>query len=355
MVTVSKIIARVTETRWSKLYVSVAMAQCVCVVILQSLICYMNDSEYKLLPAPPNEGVLSPTIPETEIPQLAADRLDRIKWENICFIGFQVWFALMTVDATVYQNTAEILALANINIICAILGALEVVDGNIWISKLADTHYELDFLYTASKLEICLSVVILIFACALAYLSYQMSRQFGWNIYKKIGADIKIQKMYRIFQFFVLALKIDIFTQFLVSVFYLIQYAIKLGIQWETGIQLAITLLMLPMFYFARTAGSSECHGRMILFITFEAIVMVHYVLILLQTVDPTDSWYVWICLVCVGMAIDVGTIILGCLCMRNFDRGLKPYVQRGATDKSKHELTLQKSQSRLSWRIDDE
>lgn len=62
--------------------------------------------------------------------------------------------------------------------------------------------------------------------------------------------------MYRIFQFFVLALKIDVFTQFLVSVFYVIQYALKQGIKWETGIQIAITILMLPMFYFARTAVS---------------------------------------------------------------------------------------------------
>lgn len=61
-------------------------------------------------------------------------------------------------------------------------------------------------------------------------------------------------EMYRIFQFFVLALKIDVFTQFLVSVFYVIQYAINQGVQWETGIQIAITVLMLPMFYFARTA-----------------------------------------------------------------------------------------------------
>ncbi|ORX59441.1 hypothetical protein DM01DRAFT_1317515 [Hesseltinella vesiculosa] len=355
MVTVQKIIARVTETRWSKLYVSVAMAQCICVVIIQSIICYMNDSEAKLLPAPPSEGVLSPSIPETEIPQMAADRLDRIKWENICFIGFQAWFAMMTIDATVYQNTAEILALANINIICAILGALEVVDGNIWISKLANTKFDLSYLLTASQLEVCLAVVILFYACILAYLSYQMSRQFGWNIYKKIGADIQIQKMYRIFQFFVLALKIDIFTQFLVSVFYVIQYVIKLGVQWEIGIQLAITILMLPMLYFARIAGSSECHGRMVIFITFEAIVIVHYTLILLQTVDTTNSWYVWICLVGVGIAIDIGTIVLGILCMRNFGRGLKPYVQRGAENKNRHVLQLHKTQSRLSWRIDDE
>ncbi|CAO3634061.1 unnamed protein product [Cunninghamella blakesleeana] len=355
MVTFQKIANRITETRWSKLYVGISILQCICVVILQTIICVLNDSESRLLPKPDKDGLLTGYIPETEVPILAADRLGRIKWENICFIGFEIWFVFMTIDATVYQNTAEILALANINIICAVLGALEVVDGNKWLVRLAQTRHSIEPLALAQKLEIVLAAVILIFACIIAYLSYQMSRQFGWNIYKKIGADVRIQKMYRIFQFFVLSLKIDVFTQFLVSIFYVVQYALQYGVKWETAIQIAITVLVLPMLYFARTAGSSESVGRMITFITFEAIVIVHYVLILLQTMTPYNSWYVWICLVFFGIAVDLCTIVLGCICMRNFDCGLQPFVQRGATNKNKHELTLHKSRSRVSWRIDDE
>lgn len=86
--------------------------------------------------------------------------------------------------------------MANINIICSILGALELADGNKWIMKLKDTHYSIEPLDLAEKLEIFLSVVIVIFACAMAYLSYQMSRQFGWNIYKKLGAQLSIQSKY---------------------------------------------------------------------------------------------------------------------------------------------------------------
>jgi hypothetical protein len=63
--------------------------------------------------------------------------------------------------------------------------------------------------------------------------------------------------MYRIFQFFVLCLKIEIFTEFIVSLFYLIQYAVReAGSQWNTWVQLTVTVLMLPMLYFARTAVS---------------------------------------------------------------------------------------------------
>lgn len=67
--------------------------------------------------------------------------------------------------------------------------------------------------------------------------------------------------MYRTFQFFVLALKIDFFLEFIVSLFYCIQSILSLteqqtGITVETGIQLAVTICMAPMLYFGRMTVS---------------------------------------------------------------------------------------------------
>lgn len=59
--------------------------------------------------------------------------------------------------------------------------------------------------------------------------------------------------MYRIFQFFVLALKIDVFIEFLVSLFYFIQFAIEDFSRWDGYIILIVTILILPALYFART------------------------------------------------------------------------------------------------------
>lgn len=95
-----------------------------------------------------------------------------------------------------YQNTAEILVLAVLNCLCAILGALEVVDGVRWLDLLKKTKYTILPLETAEKIEIALSFIILAFAVVMCYLSYEMSKQFGWNIYKKIGADVRIQSNY---------------------------------------------------------------------------------------------------------------------------------------------------------------
>jgi hypothetical protein len=47
--------------------------------------------------------------------------------------------------------------------------------------------------------------------------------------------------------------------------------------------------------------------------------------------------------------------MVLGILAMRNFDQGLKPYVQRGITNKQKHhDLELNKTNTTDTWQIDD-
>ncbi|KAI8994578.1 hypothetical protein BDB01DRAFT_773303 [Pilobolus umbonatus] len=357
MVTLQKILTRITETRWSKLYVTMAFIQCVFIIALQASICIQNTAQANLLPQPiiQTSNVLISTINNDDLTQQAAHRLGRIKWENIAFIGFQGWFFGMAVDATIYQNTAEILVLAVLNCLCAIMGALQVIDCRKWLKLLSDTPHSTAPLLIAEKLEITLSVFILAFASAMCYLSFQMSKQFGWNIYKKIGADVRIQKMYKIFQFFVLALKIDIYTEFVVSLFYLIQFNIFKESRWDTWIQIVVAVAMLPMLYFARTAGSTESIGRMVTFITFQGIVIVHFALILKQTLDPNNNWYTWICFVSFGMAICITTMVLGSLCMKNFDQGLQPYVQRGSADKKKlNDLELNKTNTNETWKIDD-
>ncbi|CAO3692633.1 unnamed protein product [Rhizopus stolonifer] len=326
-----------------------ASLQCIIIITLQAIVCYLNTLESSLLPK--DQGSSNETIP-----QQAEDRLDRIKWENIAFISFQCWFIYMVFDATTYQNTAEILALAILNAACAVLGALQVFDGIKWLNKLTNIESPVTPLYTAEKLEIALSSVLLTFAIVMSFLSIQMSKQFGWNIYKKIGADVQIQKMYRVFQFFVLSLKINIFTGFLVSLFYLIQFALKQDQYkiWETVIQVIVTVGILPMLYFARTAGSTESKVRMCIFIVFQVVELLHFVLILYQTFQPNDYWYTWIVLVFIGILLNFTSSILGLVCMRNFHKGLKPFVQRGS-NKAKMDMESTALKTRDEWQIDDD
>ena len=81
------------------MYISMALLQCIFIVVLQAAICYQNTQQANLLPEIDTSALLSKTTISDTIPMRAKDRLGRIKWENIAFMGFQVWFFGMAVDA----------------------------------------------------------------------------------------------------------------------------------------------------------------------------------------------------------------------------------------------------------------
>lgn len=87
-----------------------ALCQCIIVIALQGSICYLNSYQADLLPEPTTDNVLTASSTKYDwIPVRAADRLGRIKWENIAFIGFQVWFIGMVFDAVKYYTNKKAL------------------------------------------------------------------------------------------------------------------------------------------------------------------------------------------------------------------------------------------------------
>ncbi|CEP13731.1 hypothetical protein [Parasitella parasitica] len=360
MVTFQKIKDRINQSKWTKLYIMIACLQGITIIALQAAIAYYNTAQV-------NRGLESDAIQSYDLDDFeqeaitnAIERLRRIKWENIAFIGFQFWFVGMSFDATVYQNAAEVIALAVMNLACAIFGALEVIDGKRWLKTLTDikVKHAIPIITTpiqiAYYVEIALSICVGLYAILFVYLSFAVVREFGWVIYKKIGADLEIQRMYRTLQLFVLALKIDIFIEFLVSVFYLIQFALKSGFSsWTTYVFVVITILMLPMLYFGRASVASESPFKVIIFVIFQLCIVFQLVLIAIEATSGKDYWYTWICFVILGMIIAVATAILAILCMINFGKGLKPYIQRGA--EKKEILEQIQKQPTGQWIIDED
>jgi hypothetical protein len=185
------------------------------------------------------------------------------------------------------QNIAEVLAIFAMNFICAVLGSLEIMDNDRWINRLSP-YINVALLKTAGKIEIVLAVLLPVFAIAFALPSYKLTKQLGWTRYKKIGADLAIDskhlgwsitylihsytnifcftEMYRVYQQFLLVVKIDIFTEFLVSLFFVIKGGIltngtNVSLTWIELVQIAVTALILPMLIAGRYSVSDIIIG----------------------------------------------------------------------------------------------
>lgn len=141
--------------------------------------------------------------------------------------------------------------------------------------------------------------------------------------------------MYKTFQYYVLILKINIFFQFLSSIFFLIQLAMKPLTEilpWQTIYLGVVTALILPSLALGRASVSlsegdlrfmpgsifkvyiifetpllialffvhilqvsTESKIFMSTFILFEFVVLTHFALILSKIMLPKNNWYFWI------------------------------------------------------------
>ncbi|KAI9493875.1 hypothetical protein BDB00DRAFT_821088 [Zychaea mexicana] len=363
MIDLKKINERITRSKWIKIYLALVVIQGVLIIALESALASQNLAQARILPTfPPGQREQEPLDGIARQVNHVRIRLNRAKWENIAFVAIQIWFVVMAFDATIYQNASEVIALAVINLVCAALGGLQVIQAGHRIKTIQGINQDFDLninvysIRTVYYMTIVATACLTLFAFIFLYLSILVVREIGWVTYKKIGPDVGIQKMYTVFQLFVLALKIDVFVEFLVSCFYVTQFATESGFEWETWVELCITVSMLPMLYFARIAVAAEKRWQMIIFILFQLLVVAVFTLMIFQTMEPGNFWYTYI--VAIGLVFAVVTPMLGCWTMYNFNKGLAPYIQRGKKKKeypTKQQELHEQSPLQSSWQIDDD
>jgi len=122
----------------------------------------------------------------------------------------------------------------------------------------------------------------------LAFLSWQLYKEFGWKIYKQIGADPRMKRRYLIYQIYIALLKFDFFlfvgfaVQFLVIIQGTATYETVL-----TAIALPIVILLLILAGFS--AQRENVIGTAIS-LFFYAVAMAYFIFKLVRIYDSDRS-----------------------------------------------------------------
>ncbi|KAI7832294.1 hypothetical protein BC939DRAFT_391404 [Gamsiella multidivaricata] len=144
---------------------------------------------------------------------------------HILFIVAQIFQLILLCDAMLNKNTIQIIAIVLFNCAMVAYAGVQVKQASdILIRTPGDSlpNMILDFFgrdanptpYHASlPFEIAVLSLMVIFAAGFAFIAYKLYKEFGWSIYKKIGADLAMRDMYKVYQIFIMILKFDIFFQ----------------------------------------------------------------------------------------------------------------------------------------------
>ena len=117
---------------------------------------------------------------------------------------------VLAVDAVYNKNTLQFLFLAFFNFSLLVYGALQVVEVQSTITSLTEAGATAPSIPT-HVLTILVPIVIAIAEVAYIGLGYQIWKEFGWKVYKFLGADRTIKKIYGHYQIFECLLKFDVF------------------------------------------------------------------------------------------------------------------------------------------------
>ncbi|KAF1798728.1 hypothetical protein FB192DRAFT_1392983 [Mucor lusitanicus] len=266
----------------------------------------------------------------------------KVSGECFMFIVFEIWRLWLAIDGVIRMNSRTIYASASFTILSFLFSIMLVAESVNWIKMMNS----MEDIYPVSPrddnlrlinqyLQIALSVIIFLFIFPTFWVANRVTKDFGWDVYKKIGSSIKIQEMYIHLQWLSLMLKIDIFFEFTSYVLLLLYQTfnstaethINLDMTPDSGLIIFI-LVLLPSFLLCRFSISKESHVLMTLFIAIQIGFIANTVYIIVTTFSVATSWYAYM-MYSVGVLIAaVATVSLAVKCQLNFGKGLKDFVQ---------------------------
>ncbi|KAK3812248.1 MAG: hypothetical protein J3Q66DRAFT_349874 [Benniella sp.] len=262
----------------------------------------------------------------------------------IVFVFAQLFQIVMAWDAVRAQNTIQMIAFVAFNFCCF---AYSIFESTQIKESLNNSTDYMDKTWTADKLHGSLQpflyiviAVIAVTQCVITWLSYQLFQEFGWKIYKKIGADPRTKKMYRAYQIYLVLIKVDLFffVGFSIQFIYLTLTNSSDPEYWLTIIVTPLTPLIL---YIAFYAVRHESRNWMTTFIVAMLCGVVYFVFKVVRMYygNNTNKYkdvkkfltlFATLCLITILL-----TIANAAVCYRNFGKGLKPHILREGRETS--------------------
>ncbi|RKP24454.1 hypothetical protein SYNPS1DRAFT_29784 [Syncephalis pseudoplumigaleata] len=248
------------------------------------------------------------------------------------FLASQIFQVLLVGDAIRMQNTIQIIGFFGFNMCSFIYSCLQIIQIH---DAIIANNVESDADWWIICKAMLILVVIMIGICQIfyAWLSFRLYQEFGWKIYKKIGADLQKRRMYRDYHICLMLVKLDLF--------FFMGFCIQLlALTFDTyNAEYGFTIAALPVslltIMLAAYALKREKRKTMLVVFAGFLAASIYFIAKLFIIWAPRNQEkyqftkkYLTAFAVLALMAVIV-TITISIRCYRNFGRGLKPYLMQ--------------------------
>ncbi|KAI9144255.1 hypothetical protein BKA69DRAFT_1122504 [Paraphysoderma sedebokerense] len=332
---ISSLRAQVAKSRPAKLAVLTSILQAILLIVFEAVVA-INHSK--------SMNFLRNIISESDFAQGTA-----LAVYHIIFMLAAIFQLIIMVDAVHKENSIELISVAIINFGLFVYSVMQHTLAKAYFSRFAIARDStnsvalkraLDNFGSTEAIYIITMVVSGIFALLFLYQGYKLHKDFGWSIYKRIGADIGMRDMYKVYFVLMMLLKLDVFFYASFSLQFLIILLLqdKGQITMDVVVHIILSLTMIIILIILAVRAVKHENTVLIALFLLGTVGCLAYLGVKLNqaqierrfdSVRNSVSLSIGICLL-----LGFVTFIAASLCWRNFGKGLKPHLSRSTQRK---------------------
>ncbi|KAI8891092.1 hypothetical protein K501DRAFT_328217 [Backusella circina FSU 941] len=314
----TKLKQRVSSHKWVKAYLALAFIQAAVAISLMIPI-FLNSERI---------AAFFETYQNSDLTELY--KRYKMYLESIIYFIFELWRICLILDSILQMNSLTLYASACGTIFSFILSLSVLVE----YFKLThdDPPEVIGFSILNKNMQLGFSCTIFVMVIPTIWVATRVEKEIGWSLYKKLGASMELQKMFKAVQCLSLMVKVDVFFEVVFMCFLVAEIISPL----YQGLAIAVLVILAISLLVARESIARESHFLMGLFIAIQLMYLIVATLILTLPDEMGETamglffleWYAFSIYYVFGMLAGVLTIFFAICCQINFGRGLKDHVQ---------------------------
>jgi len=249
------------------------------------------------------------------------------------FVFAHLFQLVMAIDAVHARNTLQFLFLTVFNALFLVYAVIQISEIN---PSVAASSAKGITGIPVNDLTTIIPIVIAVAEIAYIALGWKIWTEFGWKLYKRLGADRRIKRMYAHYQIFVCLIKFDVFffIGFSVQLIWLV-----LNKNWEFYVTCAALPFSFLLLVDGLLAARYENKYLMGTFMVGCGGAMVYFVYKLFRILQIRNSipdvFKSLTVFAVIAIALLLLTFVLACIVLSNFGGGLKYHMARPSHHRS--------------------